>query len=342
MSIKFVVKFATGLMLASFFSSFCGAQQTTQSPSADLAARTQSENSPVQDSTSAAPRTLDSAKDSQPSPTDGQGQPTGQNGQTDTPQGKSQTQEQTGGSSGSASGTSNDRLFFALPNFLTLENAGHIAPLTAGQKFKVVARSSFDYVIVPWYGLLSGLSQAEDSEPGFGQGAEGYGKRYAASFADGTIENFMVGAVMPSLLHQDPRYYQSGKGGFWRRTFYAASRNVVTLSDSGKKEFNYSEVVGGALSASISTFSYHPTSKTFPTPTPGVVRYIPSDRTLPNAAKVWGTQYAYDTLTLVVKEFWPDIRRILSHKHHADADLPRDNSRDARLFLGIIQSKTGL
>src|SRR6266478_2545476 len=62
------------------------------------------------------------------------------------------------------SGTSKDRLFFTLPNFLTVENAGQIPPLTSGQKFKVVARSSFDYVEFPWYGFLSAISQAENSE----------------------------------------------------------------------------------------------------------------------------------------------------------------------------------
>src|SRR5882762_1921848 len=66
------------------------------------------------------------------------------------------------------SGTSKDRLFFTLPNFLTLENANQVPPLTAGQKFKVVARSSFDYVQYPWYGFLAGISQAENSEPGYG------------------------------------------------------------------------------------------------------------------------------------------------------------------------------
>ena len=208
-------------------------------------------------------------------------------------------------------GTSNDRLFFTLPNFLTLENAGRVPPLTAKQKFAVTVRGSFDYSQYPWHAFLSGISQAQDSEPGYGQGWEGYGKRYAASFADGTIENFMTGAILPSLLHQDPRYFQSGHGSFTHRTLYAMSRNLVTRGDSGKSQFNFSEVVGGAMSAAISTFTYHPTSKVVTTTTPGVVRYIPSDRTLENAAKVWGTQYAYDTMTIVIKEFWPDIRRKL-------------------------------
>ena len=159
---------------------------------------------------------------------------------------------------GKNAGTSNDRLFFTLPNFLTLENAGQVPPLTTGQKFKVVARSSFDYVEYPWYGALSGLSQAENSEPGYGQGAEGYGKRYAAAFADGTIENFMVGAVFPTLLRQDPRFFQSGQGGFAHRTGYAVSRIFITRTDSGHSQFNYSEIVGSALSAAISTNTYHP------------------------------------------------------------------------------------
>jgi hypothetical protein len=190
-------------------------------------------------------------------------------------------------------GTSNDRLGFALPNFLTLENSGKVAPLTSGQKFKVVARGSFDYVMLPWYGFLAGISQAENSEPGYGQGAAGYGKRYGAAAADGTIENFMTGAILPSLLHQDPRYFQLEKGGFLHRAGYAVSRILITRTDSGKSQFNYSEVFGSAMSASISTYSYHPHE----------------DRTLRNTASVWGSEIGYDTLTIFVREFWPDIRR---------------------------------
>jgi hypothetical protein len=200
--------------------------------------------------------------------------------------------------SDATSGTSKDRLFFALPNFLTLENSGKVPPLTAGQKFKVVTRSSFDYIQIPWYAFLAGVGQAENSESGYGQGAEGYAKRFGANFADGTIENFMTGAILPSLLHQDPRFFQSGQGGFWHRTGYAVSRIFVTRTDSGNQQFNYSEIVGSAAAAAISTYSYHPSA----------------DQTPSNTAKVWGTQVGYDTITIVVKEFWPDIRRKLKKK----------------------------
>ncbi len=196
-------------------------------------------------------------------------------------------------------GVSKDRLFYALPNFLTLENSGKVPPLTIKEKFKVVTKGSFDYVQIPWYGFLAGLSQAENSEAGYGQGAAGYGKRYGAYFADGTIENYMTGAILPSLLRQDPRYFQSGKGSFMHRTGYSISRIFLTRGDNGRQQFNYSEIFGSALSAGISTYSYHPHE----------------DRTLPNTLSVWGTQVGYDTITVVVKEFWPDIRRKLSKKN---------------------------
>jgi len=219
------------------------------------------------------------------------------------------------GKDNQTSGTSKDRLFYALPNFLTLENAGQVPPLTAGEKFKVVARGSFDPVQIVWYGFLSGISQAEDSEPGYGQGAQGYGKRYGAYAADGTIENFFVGAILPSVLSQDPRYFQSGKGSFFDRTGYSVSRIFVTRTDSGHSQFNYSEIFGSALAAAISTYSYHPHPGYHPQP--GVdVPYTASDRTLRNTASVWGSQVGYDTITLVVKEFWPDIRRKLRKRPH--------------------------
>ncbi len=195
-------------------------------------------------------------------------------------------------------GTSNDRLFWTLPDFLTVQNAANIPRLSTGEKFKVVARGSFDWVEFPWYAFLAGLSQAENSEPGYGQGAEGYGKRLGAYFADGTIENFMTEAVLPSILKQDPRYYQLGEGSFLHRTAYAVSRIFVTRSDSKTTQFNFSEIVGSAMASAISDYTYHPRG----------------DRTVTNTMSVWGSQVGYDTITYVVKEFWPDIKRHFTKK----------------------------
>ena len=221
--------------------------------------------------------------------------PTNQSAQPQTAQGPDKRDASQ--ATGKHEGTSDDRLFFVLPNFLTLENGANVPPLTAGQKFKVVARSAFDPIQIPWYAFLAGIGQAQD-EPKYGQGAEGYGKRIAAAAADGTIENFMTGAVFPSLLHQDPRFFQMSQGSFWHRAGYAVTRIVVTRTDSGHAQFNFSEVLGSGAAAAISTYSYHPSV----------------DQTASNTAKVWGTQVGYDTLTILIKEFWPDIRRNLSKK----------------------------
>jgi hypothetical protein len=281
---KHAVRFAAGFVLTGLLPLWATAQQTAPPSKPDSAAQAQPQ----------APEKDPPAPAVQPAP------PVQDNKSPDTKD--------------KVSGTSNDRLFYTLPNFLSLETTSKVPPLTTKQKYAVVARGTFDPVQYPWWAFLSALSQAENSEPGYGQGWGAYGKRFATAAADGTIENFTTGAVLPSLLHQDPRFYQSSEGGFTRRSWYAVSRIFLTRGDSGSTQFNYSEIVGSALSASISTFSYHPRSTYISTPT-NPHQFVPSDRTLANAANVWGSQLGYDTITIVVKEFWPDIHRALSKKH---------------------------
>jgi len=204
----------------------------------------------------------------------------------------------TASSPSAASPTStNDRIFFALPNFGTVEDAGHIKPLTVKQKFDIQLKSTFDPVEFPYVGLLAGISQATNSDPGYGQGASGYGKRYGAAFLDSIDENFMVGAVYPSLLREDPRYFQLGKGGFFHRAGYSVSRILITRTDAGNRSFNFSEILGAATGAAIGT------------------TYRPADeRHLDDAISDWGTQMGWDAVSNLMKEFWPDIRRKVFHK----------------------------
>ena len=274
----------------------CHAQSTSPSQTSDQnQANPAQANSPAQQPPSGSQTTTPPAKP-----------PAGQPAQ---PADQSQKDQQGANNQSQQSGTSKDRLFFALPNFLTVENASQFPPLTARQKFAVVGRSAFDPVEFVWYGALAGISQAENSERGYGQGAEGYGKRYGAYFADGTIENFFVGAIFPSLLQQDPRYFQSGQGSFFHRSGYAVSRIFVTRTDSKTAQFNYSEIFGSAMASAISTYSYHPRRTFDRLSSEGVPEYYASDRTLKNTASVWGSQVGYDAITFVIKEFWPDIRR---------------------------------
>ena len=305
MSIRSAVCSFIPLAVLSSLSNVALAQQVSPASAPDSSLQTPS------------PTAAQSKTKDEPNPTPKSSAPAQQSNPPSTVPGASSTQ-------GKVQGTSKDRLFYTLPNFLSLENAGQVPPLSAKQKFSVVARSSFDYVEYPWYGFLAGISQAENSEPGFGQGFGGYGKRFASAFADGTIENFLVGAVLPSLLHQDPRFFQSGEGSFTHRAGYAVSRTFVTRTDSGNAQFNYSEVVGSALSAAISTNTYHPKSTIIATKSGP--RFYGSDRTLSNTASVWGSQLGYDTITIVVKEFWPDIHRKLSHKGKKGNLAQLDNS----------------
>ncbi len=305
LSIPIVARLVTCFALASLFTLPGGAQQTATPSGPDSSTQAQPQ-SPTKDQATSSGQSTAEDKNDQDKKDDKAG--------TDKDK---KNAEATGQGQGKVAGTSNDRLFYTLPNFLSIENTAQLPPLTAKQKFGVVARGTFDPVQYPWWAFLSAFSQADNSEPGYGQGWEAYGKRFGTAAADGTIENFMTGAVLPSLLHQDPRFFQSSKGGFTRRTVYAVSRIFVTRTDSGNSQFNYSEVVGSALSASISTYSYHPRSTYISTPT-NPHMFVPSDRTLKNTASVWGSQISYDTITIVVKEFWPDIHRALAKKHKAE------------------------
>ena len=94
------------------------------------------------------------------------------------------------------------------------------------------------------------------------------------------------------------------------------SRIIVTFSDSGHTQLNYSEIFGAATAAAISTYSYHPRSAYISTPS-NPNQFVASERTFSNVASTWGTQVGLDTITFVVKEFWPDIRRKISKKHKA-------------------------
>jgi len=290
--IKFAARLTVCFALTSLCTSLSAAQQTTPPSNADSPSQAQGQ-----------------------APAAGQAPPLN-------PQPPADKDKNDPAATGSAnqSGTSNDRLFKVLPNFLTLETGGKLPPLTTKQKYAVVARGTFDPVQYPWWGLLSAINQADNSEPAYGQGWEAYAKRYGTTAADSITENFMTQAVFASVLHQDPRFYQSSSGGFGHRSWYAVSRIFVTRTDSGHSQFNYSEIFGAATAAAISTYSYHPRSTFISTPT-NPHMFVGSDRTLLNTANVWGTQVALDTVTIVVKEFWPDIRRKMSHKHTGEAGI---------------------
>jgi hypothetical protein len=186
----------------------------------------------------------------------------------------------------------NDRLFGVLPNYTTVENQDQFEPLSTRTKFQLSVKTMSDPVTVSCIGMIALIGQVRNSDPSYGQGFQGYAKRYGTFFADTGIGTLMTTSVFPTILHQDPRYFQLGSGSAWHRTMYSVSRIFVTRADSGELQFNYSEFVGNAVAAGISN-TYHPQNQ----------------RTLGNTLSVWGTDMMSNTVCNVAKEFWPDIRR---------------------------------
>jgi hypothetical protein len=185
----------------------------------------------------------------------------------------------------------NKRLFWVLPNYLFVENLDKFDRLSTQSKFKLTARTMSDPVTVTFIGGIALIGQARNSDPSYGQGLKGYGKRYITQFADTGIGTLMTASVFPTVLHQDPRYFQLGSGGAWRRVKYSISRIFLTRTDSGSAQFNYSEILGTAVAAGISN-TYHPQDQ----------------RTFSNTMNVWGTNIGLNMICNVAKEFWPDIR----------------------------------
>lgn len=193
----------------------------------------------------------------------------------------------------------NDRLFGVLPNYTTVEHQDQFTPLSAKTKFKLSVKTMSDPVTVSFLGGIALIGQARNNDPSYGQGFEGYVRRYGTLFADTGIGTMMTTSVFPTLLHQDPRYFQLGGGGIWHRAMYSVSRIFVTRADRGQLQFNYSEIVGNAVAAGISN-TYHPQSQ----------------RTWGNTLSVWGTDTGLNSICNVAKEFWPDIRHRIREQRY--------------------------
>ncbi|MGA7908318.1 MAG: hypothetical protein WCA16_13000 [Candidatus Sulfotelmatobacter sp.] len=210
------------------------------------------------------------------------------------PQGKSKLERETG--------TVNDRILEVMPNYGTVENADRLPPISTGQKYRLATAGVLDYFTFPFIGGLAAIDQANTAPKSWGQGWGAYGKRYGASFADNGIGTYMTTAILPSAHHEDPRYYQLGKGSIPHRTFYSLGRLFVARTDSGHSRFNYSELLGNAAAAGLSNF-YH----------------APEDRTLGRNLGTYGMLDMWDGVSNLMKEFWPDIRRTVFKKHNPGA-----------------------
>jgi hypothetical protein len=150
------------------------------------------------------------------------------------------------------------RLLGVVPNFyVTYER--HPAPLTSRQKFELAWKSSIDPVNFALSAVFAGVEQAIDAFPGYGQGTQGYAKRFGASYADNFIGTFVGGAIFPSILKQDPRYFYKGTGTRKQRVLYALANSFICKGDNGKWQPNYSGILGSMAAGGISNL-YYPAS----------------------------------------------------------------------------------
>jgi len=147
------------------------------------------------------------------------------------------------------------RLVGVIPNFYT-SYIHDAAPLNWTQKFSLAARSAFDPVVYIGVGFGAGIEQATNAYPGYGQGAAGYGKRYAATFLDGRTSDFLTNAVFPALLRQDPRYYYQGSGSVRSRLMHAVGSVFAARSDAGRTVPNSSYLLGDTCAAALSNLYY--------------------------------------------------------------------------------------
>lgn len=197
------------------------------------------------------------------------------------------------------------RILGIIPNFRSVSTDEKLPPQSVKEKFLTATSDSFDYSSIFIPAVLAAYSLGTNAYPEFGDGADGYGQYLWHAAVDQTIENYMVEFVLPVAARQDTRYYTLGRGGFLKRTGYALSRAAITRSDSGREEFNISEVVGAGASAGLSSL-YYPSK----------------ERTFGNVANSWAIDVGIDAASFVAKEFWPEINHRLFHqKNSIDANM---------------------
>jgi hypothetical protein len=148
------------------------------------------------------------------------------------------------------------RVLGIFPNFYS-SYIWDAAPLSSGQKYQLAVRSLVDPFAFIGTGAFAAAEQWQNTFPGYGQGAQGYAKRYGAAYADEALSRMIGGAILPSLLHQDPRYFYRGTGSKKTRALYALSQAIVCRGDNGRMQPNYSYVLGSFAAGGISNL-YHP------------------------------------------------------------------------------------
>lgn len=190
------------------------------------------------------------------------------------------------------------RILGIMPNYRAVSAGAVPPPPTPKQAFKIATQNSFDYSAFVFVGITSLLAEGTNAHPQLGKGAAGFGRYYWRGYLDKTNGNYLVVFALPTVFHQDERYYAMGEGNFFKRAVYSSTRILITPDYHGHNSFNFSEVLGRGMAQGIS-ISYYPSK----------------DRTLGALAVKYGYAMGRDALTNVFREFWPDIATHVLHRH---------------------------
>ena len=183
-----------------------------------------------------------------------------------------------------------------MPNYRAVSAGVKPPPFTPHEAFMVATRNSFDYSSFVFVGITSLLAEGTNAHSQLGKGVPGYWAYYWRGYLDKTDGNYWVDFVMPSIVHQDERYYALGRGGVMKRSVYAATRVLITPNFDGKNGFNTSEVLGRGISQAIS-LSYYPSQT----------------QSFSGFAQKYGYALSRDAITNVFRELWPDINAHVLH-----------------------------
>ncbi len=194
------------------------------------------------------------------------------------------------------------RILGVIPAFNSVYE-GTVPPLTPGQKMRLMFKSTTDVYVFAFAAVTAGIGQAQNSHAAYGQGVEGYAKRFGANYVDTADGNFWGNAILPIVLHEDPRYFRLGHGTFTHRLLYSMSTTVWCKRDNGTEGPNYANVLGNLIAGGISN-----------------VYYPEEDRGAAQTFQSALTVTAEGVIGAALIEFWPDV----THHYHVKRQAKRD------------------
>jgi len=213
------------------------------------------------------------------------------------------------------------RILGFIPNFQSKDDIPeNQAPLTPREKYILAYHQTVDFSAHIGNAFQAALQQASNGQPHYGQGWGPYAQRFGAAEADQVTSAFFIFGFLPHVLKEDPRYFRKRYGSPWSRIRYAATRTVITRTDAGGRTFNTPQVLGQLLQQGIST-AYYPNQ----------------DRSASGVFEDCGINLAYNSAYNILKEFYPDFLRVLSHRHRETVRATNAATAPAAADMPIAQ-----